>query len=93
MTKLFENNFFSLRCAILGEIKNGKSTLLSCLVGGNKIDKGHIWVLGGKPRTKSSRTLSKFVGYMPQVIMLLIQNYHLYNIIIGNIISYNSHEL
>lgn len=59
-------NFF-LRCAVLGERNSGKSILLSCLVGGSKIDKGNIWVLGGKPRTKSSRTLTKYVGYMPQV--------------------------
>ena len=42
--------------------------LLSCLVGGDKVDKGHIWVLGGKPRTKSSKTLTKYIGYMPQVL-------------------------
>lgn len=42
--------------------------LLSCLVGGDKIDKGHIWVLGGTPRTKSSKTLTKYTGYMPQVL-------------------------
>lgn len=43
--------------------------LLSCLVGGDKVDNGHIWVLGGKPRTKSSRALTKHVGYMPQVLI------------------------
>ncbi|XP_060867127.1 ABC transporter G family member 23-like [Metopolophium dirhodum] len=57
-------------CAILGEINSGKSMLLSCLVGGDKIDKGHIWVLGGKPRTKSSKTLTKYTGYMPQEFCL-----------------------
>jgi len=41
--------------------------LLSCLVGGDNVDKGHIWVLGGKPKTKSSKTLTKYIGYMPQV--------------------------
>lgn len=46
---------------------SGKSLLLSCIVGGSKIDKGHIWVLGGEPGTKSSKTLTKYVGYMPQV--------------------------
>ncbi|XP_029342309.1 ABC transporter G family member 23-like isoform X2 [Acyrthosiphon pisum] len=57
-------------CAILGETNSGKSMLLSCLVGGDKIDKGHIWVLGGKPRTKSSKTLTKYTGYMPQEFCL-----------------------
>lgn len=45
--------------------------LLSCLVGGDKVDKGHIWVLGGQPRTKGSKTLTKYIGYMPQVLYLL----------------------
>ncbi|XP_060840466.1 ABC transporter G family member 23-like [Rhopalosiphum padi] len=57
-------------CAILGEINSGKSMLLSCLVGGDKVDKGHIWVLGGQPRTKSSKTLTKYTGYMPQEFCL-----------------------
>lgn len=59
--------FVSFRCAILGEINSGKSLLISCLVGGSMIDEGHIWVLGGEPGTKSSKTLTKYVGYMPQV--------------------------
>lgn len=46
--------------------------LLSCLVGGEKVDKGHIWILGGKPRTKSSRALTTHIGYMPQVPLLNI---------------------
>lgn len=45
----------------------GKSALMSCLVGGDTIDKGQIWVLGGPPRTKSSKALTNNVGYMPQV--------------------------
>jgi len=49
--------------------------LLSCLVGGDKVDTGHIWVLGGKPRTKSSKTLTKYTGYMPQVLLVLIYTY------------------
>ncbi|VVC31860.1 ABC transporter-like,P-loop containing nucleoside triphosphate hydrolase [Cinara cedri] len=57
-------------CAILGAIKSGKSMLLSCLVGGAKIDKGHIWVLGGQPGTKSSKTFTKNIGYMPQKFCL-----------------------
>lgn len=61
-----------LRCVILGEMKSGKSMLLSCLVGSNEIDKGQIWVLGGKPKTKSSTTLTKYVGYMPQVFIIKI---------------------
>ncbi|KAE9545495.1 hypothetical protein AGLY_001038 [Aphis glycines] len=44
--------------------------LLSCLVGGDKVDKGHIWVLGGQPRTKGSKTLTKYIGYMPQEFCL-----------------------
>lgn len=43
--------------------------LLSCLVGRDKVDRGYIWVLGGKPKTKSSKTLTKSVGYMPQVLI------------------------
>jgi len=58
--------------------------LLSCLVGGDKVDKGHIWVLGGQPRTKSSKTLTKYTGYMPQVLNLLYFTaairYNYYNI-------------
>jgi len=59
--------------------------LLSCLVGGDKIDKGHIWVLGGKPRTKSSKTLTKYTGYMPQVLYSIGTYYitnALYNLIL-----------
>lgn len=52
-------------------MKSGKSMLLSCLVGSNEIDKGQIWVLGGKPKTKSSKTLTKYVGYMPQVFIII----------------------
>lgn len=52
-------------------MKSGKSTLLSCIVGGDEVDKGDIWVLGGKPKTKSSKTLTRFVGYMPQVLGIL----------------------
>ncbi|XP_050440708.1 ABC transporter G family member 23-like [Adelges cooleyi] len=57
-------------CAVLGGIESGKSMLLSCIVGGNDFDSGQMWVLGGKPQTKSSKTLTKHVGYMPQEFCL-----------------------
>ncbi|XP_025413816.1 ABC transporter G family member 23-like [Sipha flava] len=57
-------------CAILGGMKSGKSVLLSCIVGLDKIDKGEIWVLGGQPRTKNSKALTSTVGYMPQEICM-----------------------
>lgn len=69
ITCIFCTFWYHCSCAVLGERDSGKSMLLSCLVGGSEIDKGHIWVLGGKPRTKSSKTLTKFVGYMPQVFL------------------------
>jgi len=68
----FQDKIHFFRYAILGETQSGKSTLLSCIVGRDKIDKGHIWVLGGKPRTKNSGALSNLVGYMPQVIINFI---------------------
>ncbi|CAH0721324.1 unnamed protein product, partial [Brenthis ino] len=55
---------------LLGASGCGKTTLLSCLVGRRKLNRGEIWVLGGKPGTKGSGVPGKRVGYMPQEIAL-----------------------
>lgn len=68
MVFFFPIRKFFFRCAVLGKMQSGKSMLLSCLVGGDTVDKGQIWVLGGRPKTKSSKALTQNVGYMPQVI-------------------------
>ncbi|CAG9569104.1 unnamed protein product [Danaus chrysippus] len=55
---------------LLGASGCGKTTLLSCIVGRRKLNRGEIWVLGGKPGTKGSGVPGKRVGYMPQEIAL-----------------------
>lgn len=49
----------------------GKTTLLSCIVGTQRIDTGEIWVLGGSPGSAKSGIPGPRVGYMPQEIALV----------------------
>ena len=48
-------------------LNNRKTTLLSCLVGLNKLDSGEIYVNGSSPGIKVSNIPGLGVGFMPQV--------------------------
>lgn len=69
----------NLSYGLLGASGCGKTTLLSCIVGLKKFDSGGIWVLGGKPRTKSSGIPGPKVGYMPQVLRNLLRSYSIFH--------------
>ena len=53
---------------LLGASGCGKTTLLSCIVGRQKLDSGDVWVLGLK--SESSSILGPNIGFMPQEIAL-----------------------
>ncbi|CAG9856407.1 unnamed protein product [Phyllotreta striolata] len=52
---------------LLGSSGCGKTTLLSCIIGRNKVDNGDIYVFGRNP----DGPLGSRVGYMPQEISLV----------------------
>ncbi|XP_048514725.1 ABC transporter G family member 20 isoform X2 [Athalia rosae] len=56
---------------LLGASGCGKTTLLSCVVGVQRLDGGDLWVLGGRPGSQGSGIPGPRVGYMPQEISLV----------------------
>ena len=52
---------------LLGPSGCGKTTLLRCILGRLKVDKGKVLVLGREPGSKGHGVPGSFVGYMPQV--------------------------
>ena len=59
--------------SLLGSSGCGKTTLLSCIVGIKKLDKGKIWVFGTIPGTKNSVVPGRTVGYQPQDLSLYLE--------------------
>lgn len=55
----------------MGSSGCGKTTLLSCVIGIQRLNSGEIWVLGGNPGSKSSGIPGPRVGYMPQNVSLV----------------------
>ncbi|XP_050309611.1 ABC transporter G family member 23-like [Anthonomus grandis grandis] len=66
---IFENLSMSVEKAtiygLLGASGCGKTTLLNCIIGRKKLDKGDVWTLGYKPGTKGVVPGPR-MGYMPQ---------------------------
>ncbi len=56
-----------LRYGLLGPSGTGKTTLLHCIVGLAKLDKGIISVYGLAPRDQTRSFPASMLGYMPQV--------------------------
>lgn len=52
---------------LLGPSGCGKTTMLRCILGSLKVDKGTVTVLGHQPGTRGSGVPGNRVGYMPQV--------------------------
>ncbi|XP_046384407.1 ABC transporter G family member 20-like [Ischnura elegans] len=55
---------------LLGASGCGKTTLLSCIVGRRALDRGSVWVLGGRPGSEESGIPGNRLGYMPQELAL-----------------------
>ncbi|ODM92535.1 ABC transporter G family member 23 [Orchesella cincta] len=52
--------------ALLGSSGCGKTTLLSCILGIRKLNKGSVWLYGERPGTSGIEIPGRNVGYMPQ---------------------------
>ncbi|XP_040563313.1 ABC transporter G family member 20 isoform X1 [Lepeophtheirus salmonis] len=55
---------------LLGASGCGKTTVLSCIVGRKKLNKGQVTVFGGSPGDKGIGIPGNRIGYMPQEIAL-----------------------
>lgn len=58
------------RYGLLGPSGCGKTSVLECIVGLRRLDKGKIWIYGHKPGSKETGIPGKNVGYMPQELSL-----------------------
>ena len=58
---------------LLGPSGCGKTTLLSCIVGKQRLQSGRVAVFGGRPGTPQSGVPGRRVGYMPQELALFTE--------------------
>ena len=72
VSTLFYQFFSTFSYGLLGASGCGKTTVLSMIVGLNKLDSGHLSVFGGYPGDGEIEIPGKKVGYMPQVNIKLI---------------------
>merc|ERR1712012_11128 len=59
--------------ALLGPSGCGKTTLLSCVLGRQKLAEGRVRLLGGKPGDRSLGLPGNLVGFMPQSTSLFME--------------------